>query len=125
MVSWVVFFSEGFCMKDLSWIINKTFGKLHFDGGKIDEMYLSELEAAVAYDNHSERIYGDRPNSTLYQEVFVKQIKRGSVTQDKRTSKWRARLTLPDGKRLSLGTFITKEEAELKLESTTREYYNE
>lgn len=110
----------GVCKDKSSWRV-----QIMLDGVKISELYVTELEAAIAYDNHSERIYGDRPNSTLYQEVFVKQIKRGSVTQDKRTSKWRARLTLPDGKRLSLGSFLTKEEAEAKLADSTKEYYNE
>jgi hypothetical protein len=44
---------------------NKYAAQLVKDGALIiRKEFVNELEAAIAYDNASERVYGDRPNKT-------------------------------------------------------------
>lgn len=99
--------------------------QLHHDGGKVDNMYCSEEDAAVAYDNFSEIYYGDRPNSTEFREVNTKPIKRGGISNVGSNTPWKVRLTDKNGKRLVIGRFSTKEEAELALKEAVYLHYGE
>lgn len=74
----------------------------------------SELDAATQYDNFSEQHYGDRPNGTEKREILPKLKKSGSVTQDKRTLRFRVRVTV-EGDRKTIGYFDSQEEAQLAL----------
>lgn len=85
--------------------------QIMFEGSRITKMFEDELSAAIYYDNLSEKYYNDRPNKTEPKEVTPYQNKVGGVSFDKKTSKFRVRITV-DGKRKSLGAYDTEEEAE-------------
>lgn len=102
----------GVSLHKTSWVV-----QIMKDGDKIRMMFNSEHDAAVAYDNFSEKWYGDRPNGTERYEPEEKLRKRGGITQDKRYGSWRVRYTTPDKKRVELGSYKTFEEAEEALET--------
>lgn len=88
-----------------SWVV-----QFQYEGGKIAEHYNLEVDAAVAYDNHSEDYYGDRPNFTVRRTVVPNTYKSGGVTFCKKSSRFRVRITV-DKKRITLGYYDTYEEA--------------
>lgn len=79
--------------------------------GKITERVDDEIDAATLYDNYSEHYYGDRPNGTIKRYVKPKVIKKGGISLDKRTKRFRVRITI-DNVRKTIGYYDTKEEAE-------------
>lgn len=88
-----------------SWLMQIT-----QNGKKLSEHYLSEDDAAVAYDNHAEKLYGDRPNKTEFKTVEKLIQRKGSVNFDRKTNKFRVRVTTDSGRKC-LGFFLTFEEA--------------
>lgn len=79
---------------------------------------LTEIDAATQYDNYSEQYYGDRPNGTIKRIVEERVVKKGSVTLDKKTMKYRVRMSI-SGKRITIGYYNTKEEANSVLDKAT------
>lgn len=78
-------------------------------------IYDNEEDAATAYDNYSEIVYGDRPNKTDKREVVKNRRKSGGVTFNKVVGKWCVRLSV-DGIRKHLGYFDSEERAREFLE---------
>jgi hypothetical protein len=79
-------------------LFGKTFGELS--------------DAIVHYDNMSEVLYGDRPNGTV-KSFDLPSVKRyGSVHLDSKSGKYRVRIMDLMGKRVTLGYFEDKEEAD-------------
>jgi len=94
------------------------------EGVKHRSIHLLELDAATYYDNISEEWYGDRPNKTECRAIIPYKPGRGGVSFDKKTGKYRARLSLPDGTRKNVGFFVTEQEAKEKLKSCLEEFYS-
>ena len=95
------------------WIV-----QFYFNGLRKYFRALTEIDAATQYDNYSEQYYGDRPNNTTSRTIEQKVVKKGSVTLDKRTMKYRVRIT-DSGKRITIGYYNTKEEAHSILHEAT------
>lgn len=94
------------------------------DGVKHRSIHLLEIDAATHYDNVSQEWYGDRPNKTEYRAIIPYKPARGGVSFDKKTNKYRARLSLPDGTRKNVGFFVTEQEAKEKLKTYLEEFYS-
>ena len=94
------------------------------DGVRHHSIHLLEIDAATHYDNVSQEWYGDRPNKTECRTIIPYKPARGGVSFDKKTNKYRARLSLPDGTRKNVGFFVTEQEAKEKLKTYLEEFYS-